>query len=132
MGVALAMVKGRRGAVKGQGTTRAAGQSLSPESGIHERANRTRLWLMGTQEGGKRAIGSSDASGGEGGMEEPGEQKGVTWLIETEGDTVDSPRLSATQCKSSPIYHNPPSYPTPPHPLKNTTPSKYHPLRNPT
>ncbi len=78
MGVALVMVKGRRGAVKRQGTTRAAGQSLSPESGIHERANRTPLWLLGTQEGGKRAIGSSDASGGgEGGMEEPGEQKGV-------------------------------------------------------
>jgi len=65
---------------------------------------------MGTQEGGKRAIGSSDASGGgEGGMEEPGEQKGVTWLIETEGDTVDSPRFSRPRRKSSPIYHNPPS-----------------------
>ena len=42
----------------------------------------------------------------------------MTWLIETEGDTVDSPRFSRPQRKSLPIYHNPPSHPTPPHPLK--------------
>lgn len=52
----------------------------------------------------------------------------MTWLIETEGDSI---RFSGPQRKSLPIYHNPPSYPTPPHPLKNTTPSAIPHTKNP-